>query len=362
MRLCGRRITRAPALVLALLLPGAASKASPLFMGLGDLPGGRFDSVAEAISPDGSVVVGRSDTASGTEAFRWTAATGMLYLGGLPGSSTSTGQGVSAGGAIIAGRSSSPIEAFRWSESAGFQGLGGIQTGARDISFDGSVIVGTQQAGGGIPYRWTQSTGLVDLGINGGDANAISGDGSVIVGFRQDSLFRDEAFRWIAGTGEVGLGFLSGDNASEARDVSADGAIVVGSSGSNRKTAFRWTQGTGMVGLDPLPGAFASSAEGISGDGNLIVGNSGGAFIWDAQQGTRDLRDVLVNDFGLDLTGWALIAATDVSADGRIIVGTGLNPSGKREAWIAAIPEPAIGALVAMGLGIVALRRQDRSP
>ena len=70
---------------------GTASPASAeaMFMGLGDLPGGRVASFANAVSADGSVVVGHSSSAlalgSAYEAFRWTAADGMIGLGDLPG-------------------------------------------------------------------------------------------------------------------------------------------------------------------------------------------------------------------------------------------------------------------------------------
>lgn len=39
-------------------------------VGLGDLPGGRFDSFAIGVSADGSVIVGGGNIADGTEAFR----------------------------------------------------------------------------------------------------------------------------------------------------------------------------------------------------------------------------------------------------------------------------------------------------
>jgi hypothetical protein len=49
-------------------------------VGLGDLPGGGFSSVAQAASADGSVVVGDSYSASGDEAFIWDATSGMRNL------------------------------------------------------------------------------------------------------------------------------------------------------------------------------------------------------------------------------------------------------------------------------------------
>ena len=63
------------------------------------------------------------------------------------------------------------------------------------------------------------------------------------------------------------------------------------------------------------------------------------AFIWTEQTGVRSLKAVLENDFGLDLTGWSLTVANDVSQDGLTIVGNGINPQGDPEAWVATIPE-----------------------
>jgi hypothetical protein len=37
--------------------------------------------------------------------------------------------------------------------------------------------------------------------------------------------------------------------------------------------------------------------------------------------------------------GWRLESANAVSADGTVIVGDGVNPLGRREGWIARLPE-----------------------
>ena len=47
---------------------------------------------------------------------------------------------------------------------------------------------------------------------------------------------------------------------------------------------------------------------------------------------------MLVNDYGLNLTGWTLDRTTGISSDGTTLVGFGTNPSGFTEAWIAVIP------------------------
>src|SRR5438046_10070436 len=48
----------------------------------------------------------------------------------------------------------------------------------------------------------------------------------------------------------------------------------------------------------------------------------------------RDLATVLTG-LGLNLTGWTLTEARGISADGRVIVGTGTNLAGNTEAWRA---------------------------
>ena len=84
--------------------------------------------------------------------------------------------------------------------------------------------------------------------------------------------------------------------------------------------AFRWTQATGMVSLGLLPGHCASRASAVSGDGSIVVGYCTSKretpFIWDSMNGMRNLEVVLANDYGLDLGGWSLNIALDVSSDG----------------------------------------------
>ena len=80
-------------------------------------------------------------------------------------------------------------------------------------------------------------------------------------------------------------------------------------------------------------------------DGAVVVGfvgfsesSSGNeAFLWDAAHGMRNLREVLISQ-GADLAGWSLRSANGVAVapDGTItVVGTGTNPAGQDEAWLA---------------------------
>lgn len=260
-------------------------------------------------SYDGSVVVG--------ENFRWTAAGGAQDLGGL-GTTGSAAFGVSADGTTVVGKSSGPngSEAFRWTEAGGMEGLGFLPAAnnlsrASDVSADGSVVVGSGYGGA---FRWTAETGMVNLELVGllnepfyGQPNAISADGSTVVGQSPETWIWTEA---------GGLNYLGMNMPAYA--ASADGSVVVGGD--------QW-----------------SSSGGIS-------------WIWDETNGVRVLKDVLQNDYGMDLSGWNLYAALGISDDGMVITGVGTNPLGVQEAWVAnlsAVPVPA--AIWLFGSGLVAL-------
>ncbi|MCP4248494.1 MAG: PEP-CTERM sorting domain-containing protein, partial [bacterium] len=157
--------------------PTAFGSPVPSFQGLGDMPGSSFLSEAHGISADGSVVVGRSNSASGGQAFRWTAGGGMVGLGDLPGSRfNSWAAAVSADGSVVVGRSESSqsgfpnTEAFRWTAAGGMVAMGDFSggnfySGAHAASADGSVIVGFGMSGfGREPFRWTAGGGMVSLG------------------------------------------------------------------------------------------------------------------------------------------------------------------------------------------------------
>jgi probable HAF family extracellular repeat protein len=320
-----------------------------MFMGLGDLaPGGYY--FAGPVSADGSTVLGRIIYPPVAEAFLWTAEGGIVGLGDLPGGSfSSSPRAVSADGSVVVGVSSGSAgqESFRWTSSSGMVGLGDFEGGdfhgsALDVSADGSVVVGWSWGSAGQEaFRWTSGSGMVGLGdFEGGPffsyARGVSADGSVVVGSSKSATGM-EAYRWTADSGMVGLGFRSA-----ALAVSSDGSTVVVVVADQ---PFLWTADGGMVSLGSLPGAINSQPMAISGDGSVVVGYSASAlgkeaFLWDADHGMRVLQDVLANDYGLDLTGWSLEGASGISDDGLTIVGGGVSPSGKREAWIATIPEP----------------------
>jgi probable HAF family extracellular repeat protein len=238
-------------------------------------------------------------------------------------------------------------------------------------------------------FRWTvgspvaQTLGFLGTLAQSSSGKGVSADGAVVVGVSVRDTFVAEAFRWTSATGMVGLGDLPGStlgDGSYAFGVSADGSVVVGyGNSSSGQEAFRWTAAGGMVGLGDLAGgAFDSRAVAVSPDGSVVVGTGATAagsevFVWDATHGMRRLESVL-ESAGLDLTGWTLDTAGDVTlAAGQLtIAGSGQNPSSRREAWRARLPVAAvvpgpgagalwIGALVIGGWAAHALRAHTGS-
>jgi probable HAF family extracellular repeat protein/predicted outer membrane repeat protein len=318
------------------------------FQGLG-APSGSTRCVASDVSADGTVVVGWTVFESyNREAFRWTPSGGIKGLGDFPGGSShdfsSMATGVSGDGSVIVGYSegASGQEAFRWTESTGMVGLGDLDgepfySQAEGISYDGSVIVG--QAGYEA-FRWTESTGMRGIGdLPGGPFSSkawgVSHNGWIIVGRGRTDSTTEPFLRRVSGN-LIGLGLLPGAYFGWAEAASADGSVVVGICAyESWNEAFRWTESGGMLNLG------GGSAHDISADGSMIVGSSLlGAYIWDEQNGMRSIKDILENDYGLNLNGWYLTVAMAISPDGSTIVGYGPNPQGYSEAWIAMLPKP----------------------
>lgn len=292
------------------------------FIPLGFLPGHDASEFA-SVSDDGTVVSGRSrNTAeSNGRAFRWTESNGMLDLGVLPGDTSSTPWAISGDGSTIVGESRIvwPPTAMIYTEEDGMRELDGRGSStATEVSFDGSVVVGYDGEGA---FRWTEEEGTVGLGFlpasDSSGAFGVSADGRVIVGssgFSDETTYRGEVFRWTAEAGMIGLGVPVGPTSAYAH-ISADGTVIAAKGGGltfeDDVEAYRWTEQTGAVGLGWLPGTAledgrqVSEVSAINGDGSIILGTSGRShvlelpFIWTEEQGMRDLYQVLSDEYGL---------------------------------------------------------------
>jgi len=233
--------------------------------GLGDLPGGEFSSLASGVSADGSMIVGIGNYSAGGgphpvtgQAVRWLGAGPPAGLGDVPGGTgVSRAYGVSSDGSVIVGKgnagSSFQAEdlgvAMRWTAATGMVSLGFLPGGsdlsiATGVSADGATIVGfSRTAAGAEAFRWTATDQMVGLGTLApagspqySAANGVSADGALIVG-QSATPAGDVAFLWDSThgmrnlqqvlAGEHGLS-LPGWTLAAATGISEGGTVIVG--------------------------------------------------------------------------------------------------------------------------------------
>lgn len=377
----------------AVTLALAASAPAGTFTPLGDLPGGEFFSAAYAMSPDGRAIVGASANRGFVwDGFIWRRGEGIsLAAPDRPDPDIMVSpQGVANNGIAVVGLlNTGAFEAFRWTPGDGFETLGFLPSSgtpssmASGVSGDGRTVVGSSNSrvfstlpGSTFEYDtqeafiWTPESGMVGLGFGPNPiapmshAVGVSGDGTIItgdVGVAGGDTFPTEAFRWTAETGIVPLGVLPGMRWSNASAISSNGSTIIGTSAAAigesgfAQRGFRWDAVQGMQALPALPGAEWLNPHGVSDDGSVIVGMASGrdffgaAVIWTRGGGTRPLIDVLRESGAAGTEGWRLIVARSVSTDGLTIAGTGINPAGEFEAFVATIPTPGSAAVALIG-------------
>jgi len=226
-------------------------------------------------------------------------------------------------------------------------------TSVQDISGDGSTVVGLSYGAAGCyggttrGFKWTEAGGTValpkiDTFDQPGRANAVNYDGSVIVGWDQASTGLRRAVQWRNGT----RSFIKNGTQSvaEALDVSRDGQYVVGAINfATNGEAWRYTPSTGVERLGLLPGQDGGVTNGISDDHEVITGyatgtNVGiiGPAIWTSALRWSDLNQ-LFGTQGINTEGAFPLAATAVSGDGRTIVGQMISQYGYIP-WVVKIP------------------------
>ncbi len=369
----------------AFALPAGAQPVS--FDGLGFLDGFPQLSVAWGISADGSTIVGESISGvsqPGTEAWRRVGTGPMSPLGTLNTNFyASSVFGVSGNGRYAAGQSlqvdgginlynvgvrcdTQALPQPQWKSLGALPGAVNNST-AFAVSADGlrlagvakSIVSGneTDQAfryvvSSNSPFTGTM-TGLGFLpGTTTSQASGISANGNIVVGASLNPFTgATHAFKWASPgpmqslpdpPGMTGLSIASG--------ISGDGSTIVGgyAAGAWGQRAVRWTGAYGGELLPELPGAPAvpnSGARSASADGRIIVGYAtsndpaadGEAVVW-TYRGAVAVKAALASA-GIDTAGWSLFWANAVSADGRIVVGYGLDPQGRTQAWRAVLPE-----------------------
>jgi uncharacterized membrane protein len=340
-------------------------------LGLGPAGVLSVESNAHDASADGTVVVGEYwefvDPFFVRQGFRWQASTGMHDIGALnPAAPEVQPLAVSDDGSRIVGWSrgmSGSRRPFLWTAAGGMQELievpGGDAT-ATDISPDGLTIVGyffdnaPEQA-----FLWRDGA-VTLLGTLPGETDsfalAVCGNGNAVVGTTRSIGGR--AFRRTAAAGIQELPPLIAGAPTSANDCTNDAVIAVGFSGTKKAMpAVRW-DAKGPRSLGTLGGDFGT-AEAVSANGAVVVGSSGLRFVngvsetsalrWTAA--TRKIAQLsrVLEDGGASTPfchepstcaagEWFLRFANGISADGNVIVGTALNPNNEHEAFRAIAP------------------------
>lgn len=186
------------------------------------------------------------------------------------------------------------------------------------------------------------------VGNGGGQARDVSADGAVVVGSGHYS--GDDGFRWDVDSGLENL-IISVEEGSRSRigAVNSNGTVVVGTYYSPESDysgyAFRWIQGTGMELLGTLDGASSSAARDVSADGRVVVGTSNPgtleplAFRWVEDDGMESLGS-------LSEGGWS--QAEGVSRDGTTVVGGAqyTNDSHRAFRWVEGAGMQSFGTLL----------------
>jgi uncharacterized membrane protein len=332
------------AVVLSIAATAGAAVAAPTFT-----PVGPLDANVLGISADGSVLVGTH--IFGAYVFRWTREGGAEILGPALGMASISRDGSTIVADIrTGGQSTAAIwqGGTEWQSIGGYPGSNGCPdlSNAYGVSNGGAVIVGLGwddcNATG---FRWEVSTGIVSLGsLNGraSRANDISADGTVIVGWDDADDGSRRGARWVNGVesllSQSDL-FLGG-----AEAVTADGSVIVGGNAGGpfeRNQAYRWSEARGgeLIGMlpndDPLAAAYAFA---VSDDGRVIVGASGArsreSFVWTRATGMINLQDYLV-DLGVQgLEDWELDTALAISSDATTIAGWGIRNGLRVQSWV----------------------------
>jgi uncharacterized membrane protein len=338
------------------------------------------------VSADGSTVVGQygiyyPDQTANLRAFRWTAETGVQDLHSLVGGrpeNESVATAVSADGSVLVGyvsnqrnRNRRPddrlLYAFRW-ENGAVQLLTPPEASdisvAFDVSADGSVIVGcatTDFPTSDVmlhPVRWVdgalQVLEIPDL-TRVGQALVVSADGSSVAvegAVRVNGQLGRRVFVWRNGAVQM----LPSSVDAWPTGISADGSVVVGGGSVSpfssapytrftaRHPACRWENGE--LSVLNTPEGMRAVAHDVSADGSVVVGGiDPGLGRNDFYYNVRYIRAVRWTQAGIeDLNqtyadllrdGSILVFAHAVSPDGRYIVGTGFNAAtGRQEAFL----------------------------
>lgn len=291
--------------------------------------------IPTSVSADGTIIAGNADTGQSFVPTLWTDSrqghaipeTGGARLGTLKAIS---GDGTTWLGSVLKDGTEMSAVGSADGQKRVLPMLPGTTLGYPiDLSADGSVALcksGFAFGGAGnmLPYLVTEA-GLGNLSGPSGSfgaaiPEALSADGRVIVGQAGGCVAR-----WDVDQVRV---LSTRDGA--AKDVSADGSVVVGwlMSSQGENVPFRWTEAGGFQELPTVEGARYAIAVAVSADGGTVLINAldpaqnrERVFLWREGVGTQPLEDVVHQaEPKVHFDG---VQAAAMSSDAKVIVGGG---------------------------------------
>jgi uncharacterized membrane protein len=308
------------------------------------------ESVPFDITPDGGVVVGGAGL-GGSPVFRWdvNANTFDVIGGNVAGQCGISDDGLKIAANVVDtdGINKAAIyENDAWTVlppvpgavACNNSGSGPTYANAYGISGDGSTVVGLSYGAQGCGsstirgFKWTAAGGTValtkvDAPSRASRANAVNFDGSVIVGWDDANNGQRRGVQWRSGAPSL----IKRNNlpVGEADAVSHDGQYIVGvsSSAATNSNDWLWSQLSGVQLLGAILGQDSGLTGALNDDASVITGQSldfeAGTItptIWTSGLGLIDFN-LFLSAQGVSTTGLGMRLGMAMSADGRTITG-----------------------------------------
>jgi uncharacterized membrane protein len=298
------------------------------------------DTNALAVNGDGSVVIGFNNP--NNSPFTWTRMLGARTLSNLPGTAICLPQAVSIDGNVTVGNCDS--NAVKWTGTVptqlGFAG-GGNNASASAANLTGSIITGDNNGHTGI-WNGVTPTLLTEIATStGSNGVGISSDGTVIVGTAHpstDTTGLGQAYRAKNGVMVLLPPIAAQPLFSQAVGVSADGNnVIFFAKGFDADVWNATTNVQTSLGPNFTPHA-------ISGDGSVVVGAGAvggvsGPAVFTVSTKTTVLLSTIFTRLGVSLGDFSPQTITGVSANGKVLVGSGTsNTTGVQQGWILIQP------------------------
>ena len=226
---------------------------------------------------------------------------------------------------------------------------------------------------------WWEAAPGVEIVLPFSTIEAMSSDGSTVVGGSAAGGLAFDAIR-VSLTGEVtflDVAFaLEGASFAAATAVDGDANVIAGWADVDflKRAWIAYDDVVSPLGFEGTPTAITANGYRVVGAACFIAScaidpswRQYEAFYWTPDTGLQRVAEVLENEHGFDLGGWALLSVEDISDDGLVMAGRAESAEGALGTWTArlpatievSLPEPSFGAaLTIVSLVLAGARRR----